>query len=394
MPLFYYEAIDRRGKKLSGVVEGQNDREARQKLRDQGIMVTNLSSRAKVSSKENLRGENLMTFTLQLSQLVGAGVPLYESLIAIEEQYRGEKYHRVLLSLCEQIKSGTRLSEAMAAFPDSFDRLYRAMITAGESAGALDIVLERLSIYLQKRDKLKKQITTALIYPSIIASFSLVIIGLLLGFVVPSIEGIFSERDLNGFTRFILDLSHFAQAYWWAYIPLIGGLVTFLVMKIRSPSGKIWIERNFLYIPVIKTLMVQAAIARFCRTMGTLQVGGLTMIDSLRIARESMGNVVLEEVISEAEARIVEGSSLSAELTGSKWIPAMVSRMLAVGEDTGNTSAIFNKIADMYEEEMEKSLDRAMALAQPLILIVMGSIIGVILIAILLPLTDVSALAV
>jgi general secretion pathway protein F/type IV pilus assembly protein PilC len=393
MPLFQYQALDSYGRKKKGMIDAQGDREAKDKLREMGIFVTKLSPKMGVSRRQNLRGENLLTFTLQLSQLVGSGVPLYESLVTLEEQYRNEPFHRILLSLCEQVKAGTTLSDAMAAFPDSFDRLYCSMIRAGESVGALNVVLEKLTQFLTRRMKLKSEITTAMIYPAILAGFSLLIISMLLGFVVPSIEGIFAERKLNTFTQFVLNVSHIYRQYWWLYLPVAASLIGFLVYKIRSPSGKLWMQRNFLKLPLIRTLMVQAAIARFCRTMGTLQQGGLPMIDSLRISREVMGNVVLEEEVKKAESKIIEGSSLGEELSHSKWFPQMVSRMLSVGEDAGSTVMMFNKIADMYEDSLAKTLDRVMALAQPIILIVMGTVIGVVLLAILLPLTDVSALS-
>lgn len=392
MPLYQFQAIDANGAKRSGLLEAQNERDAKEKLREQGLMVAKLSLKTSSSGRQNLRGDNLVAFTMQLSQLLNAGVPLYESLIALEEQYRTESYHRIILSLCDQIKAGSSLSAAMSAYPGSFDKLYRSMITAGESVGALDVVLDKLSHLLSKQNDLKKQIVTAMIYPAILASFSFLIILMLLGFVVPSIEGIFAGRQLNGFTQFVLSLSHFFRDYWWLYIPGIAGIIGFLVYKIRSAAGKLWIERHFLKVPLIRTLMIQTSVARFCRTMGTLQLGGLTMIDSLRIAREVMRNVVLEEEMQTAEARIIEGSSLSAELKQSKWIPTMVSRMLAVGEDAGSTVTMLNKIADMYEADLEKTLQRLVALAQPVILIFMGVIIGVVLLGILLPLSDISSL--
>lgn len=391
MPLYQYQAFDSSGKKRKGLIEAQSEREAKEKLREQGVLVSSVHVKKGVASRENLKGQSLLTFTLQLSQLVNAGVPLYQSLLAIEEQYRKEPFHRVLLSLCEQIKAGSPLSQAMATYPDSFNKLYCSMIAAGESAGALNTVLERLGHLLAKQMKLRQEIVTALIYPCILASFSLLIIMLLMGFVLPSIEGIFADRQINGFTRAVLSLSHFLRAYWWVYMPILIALIVYLVYKARSEAGRIWRERNFLKIPLIRTLMIQTAVARFCRTMGTLQQGGLPMIDSLQIAREVMHNVVLEEEVKKAESKIIEGSSLSAELTRSKWFPVMVSRMLAVGEESGTLKLMLNKIADMYEDEIEKTLARLMALAQPLILVVMGTIIGCVLLAVLLPLTDISS---
>lgn len=391
MPLYNYEALDPSGKRRSGLIEAQNEKEAKDKLRSQGAMVKKLTLRTSISRRQNLKGDMLLAFTMQLSQLLNAGIPLYEGLQALEEQYRGESCHRVILSLCEQIKAGQSLSQAMSSFPESFDKLYRAMVMAGESVGALDIVLEKLSQLLQKQNKLKKQIITAMIYPAILASFSLLIILMLLGFVVPSIEGIFADRQLNSFTEFVLGTSRAFRSYWWIFFPLMTGLIVYAVFFIRSPKGQLWLQRYSLQIPLIKTLVIQTCVARFCRTMGTLQQGGLPVIDSLRISREVMHNVVLEEEIKKAEGKIIEGSSLSHELLHSHYFPGLVARMLAVGEEAGNATTMLNKVADMYEGEIEKSLDRVMALAQPVILIVMGTVIGIVLIAILLPLTDVSS---
>lgn len=393
MPLFHYQALDPQGKRKSGLIEAQDEREAKSKLREMGVMVKSLTIKTGVASRQNLKGENLLAFTHQLSQLVNAGIPLYESLTAIEEQCRTEPYHRIVLSLCEQIKAGTSLSQAMSTYPDSFNKLYCSMIMAGESVGVLNNVLEKLTHLLARQNKLKGEITTALVYPAVLASFSLLIIVMLLTFVVPSIEGIFAERKLNGFTELVLSVSRFFRGYWWLYLPIIVGGMTYLVFKVRSPAGKLWMERNLLKVPLIRTLMVQTAVARFCRTMGTLQQGGLPMIESLRISRDVMRNVVLEEDVKKAEMRIIEGSSLGHELGKSKWFPALVSRMLAVGEDSGSSVAMLNTIADMYEGEVEKSISRLMALAQPVILIFMGTIIGMVLLAILLPLTDVSSLS-
>lgn len=394
MPLYQYQYVDAYGKRRTGAIEAQGDKDAKFRLREQGVLVTQLQAKSKVSKKQNLKGDPLLAFTVQLSQLISAGVPLYESLNALEEQSRGDAYHRIILGLCEQIKGGSSLSTAMGTYPESFDKLYCGMVAAGEAVGSLGPVLEKLSTFLQRQMKLKKQIITAMIYPGILGGFSMLIIALLLGFVVPSLEGIFAERKLNAFTNGVLTFSHLFREYWWLYIPVVVSGIAFGIWKLKSPEGRIWLERTFLKLPLFKTLVVQTAVSRFCRTMGTLLQGGLSMIDALRISRGIMRNVVLEKELVVAEGRIIEGNSLSQELSKSDYFPQLVSRMLSVGEESGTTVAMLNRIADMYEGELEKTLDRVMALAQPVILIIMGVVIGTVLLAILLPLTDVSSFSI
>jgi general secretion pathway protein F len=394
MPLYYYQAIDAKAKKQKGVVEAQNEREAKHKLRDRGLMVSSLSTKVKVSSKENLKPEALLTFTMQLSQLINAGVPLYQSLLAIEEQCSKEPYHRILLSLCDQIKGGTSLSEAMKAYPQSFNRLYTSLIAAGEASGALGLVLERLRELLAKQMKLKKDVSTAMIYPAILAGFSLLVIGLLLGFVVPSIEGIFADRELNNFTQFVLNLSHIFRDWWMVYVPLFVGAAGYLFWQFKTEKGRVRIEKFLMRIPVVNTLMIQAAVARFSRTMASLQQGGLTLIEALRMSREVLNNRLIESEMVEAEQNIMDGSSLSVELKKSRYIPPMVPRMVAIGEDSGSTVAMLSSIADMYEESLDKTLSRVVALAQPIILIIMGGVIGLVMLAILLPLSDIASFTV
>lgn len=393
MAVYHYQSLDEKGKKRKGFVEASNEREAKQKLREQGILVVSLTTGETVRKNQQMNLEQLLNFTTMLSQLVSAGIPLFESLLAIEEQLRGEPYHRIILSLTEQVKSGTPLTDAMKSFPESFNRLYTSMVGAGEASGALDIVLQRLHQFLTRQARLRKQIANALIYPAILATFALAVIVLLMGFVVPSIEGVFEGRQLNTYTEIVLGISHFLRNYWWILVPVLvafaGGIFYFL----RLPQGKIWIERKLMKTPLVKDLMVQAALVRFARTISTLQEGGLPLVEALALSREVMHNVVLEEEVLRAEKKILEGGSLSAEFKRSRHIPLMATRMMAVGEDSGRLSEMLAQIAGLYEENLEKTIERIMTLLQPAILIIMGLLIGMVLLAILLPMTDISAFA-
>lgn len=398
MPLFHYRYIDPKGKKKSGIIDAEGIADAKEKLRGQKILVLSVEERAKGErmsffrkNKARLPESHLITFTTQLSQLLIAGVPLYESLLSLEEQYRHESFHVVTLSLCDQIKKGSPLSEAMGKFPDTFNRLYCSMIAAGESVGALDTTLEKLALLLTKQRKLKKQLTTALIYPMVLFGFSAVVCFLLLTFVIPSLETLFEDRSVNRFTQLVILISHLLTRGWPYYIPLLALSAGGMGYMLSSAKGKKKMQRFALHIPLLKTLVIQSAMARFSRTMGTLLQGGVSIIQALQISRKVMRNPFLEQIVENAEGRIIEGSLLSRELKKSALIPALVPRMLAIGEEGGNAPFMFQKIADLYEEEVEKTLTRVTSLAQPVILVLMGGVVGLIMLAVLLPLTDVNA---
>ncbi|MEX1013124.1 MAG: type II secretion system F family protein [Waddliaceae bacterium] len=391
MPLYHYTGFSSKGKRTKGMIEGLSEKHAKTVLRESDIIVTAIKEKKSTSRKENLRGDQLVVFTVQLEQMIGAGIPIYESLVALEEHYREESFHRVLQSLCEKIKSGFKLSEAMASFPGTFNTLYCSMIKAGESAGNLDEVLNRLSALLKRQSKLKKEMTTAMIYPATLAAFACVVIIVLLTFVVPSIAAIFEGRELNTLTSMILTISAFFRSYWWLLSLTLVAIVSLLSFQLSTPKGKVWRQKFILRIPGIRLLTIQSALARFCRTMGTLQEGGVPILESMQTARGVMNNVALEDVIKAAEKGIVSGRPLSKELARSAWIPKLIPRMIGIGEESGTLKTMLNKIADMYEDEVEKSITRLLTFIQPIILIVMGAIIGLVMLAILLPLTDVSS---
>jgi general secretion pathway protein F/type IV pilus assembly protein PilC len=398
MPLFNYIYLNAQGKKKSGLIEAEGLADAKEKLRLQKLWILSLEHEGKQKKsffsskrKDQITGEHLITFTTQLSQLLVAGMPLYESLLSLEEQYRSESFHHIILNLSEQIKKGTPLSKALLHYPTSFNSLYCSLVEAGESVGALDTTLTKLATLLTKQRKIKKQLITALLYPTILFAFSFLVCFLLLTFVVPSLEALFEDRPLNAFTTCVISLSHFLTRGWPIYVPALGSLLGGLVYISTWPKGKRWVQRQLLRLPLLKTLITQAAIARFSGTMGTLLQGGVSIIHALQIARKVMHNPFLEEVIEEAEGKIIEGSLLSKELKKSALFPALVSRMLAIGEEGGSVPLMFQKVADLYEDEVEKTLARVTALAQPVVLIIMGGIVGLIMLAVLLPLTDVNA---
>lgn len=391
MPLYQYQAYDKQGRPQKGAIEASNLTDAKSKLRGQGLMVAKLSEQKQAGKRSAIKGEELVMFTLQLSQLVSAGLPLYESILTLEEQCRTERYHGVVLSLAEKVKAGRSLSGAMAQHPDSFDKLYCSMVAAGEAAGALALVLQRLSDFLNKQLKLRQQISTALIYPSILATFALVLVVGMLTFMVPMLEGLLADRELNSITQIVLTASYLFTNYWWLLLILLTGCSTGLYFWLRTPKGALTTERILMRTPYIGGLMIRSSLSRFSRTMATLLQGGLTLVDALGLARDVMRNHTLEELITQAQARVIEGSTFSEELRKISILPPLIGRLAAVAEDTGESGQMWNNIADIYENELEKHLGRVVALAQPVILVLMGVVVGFILMGILIPLTDISS---
>jgi general secretion pathway protein F/type IV pilus assembly protein PilC len=376
------------------VIEAKDVAQAKERLRTQAILVTKppyLNKFNTFTRSPKLGHQQLLNFTSQLALLLRSGIALLESLTALEEQYFGEPSHPIFVHLCEAIRCGTPLSQAMGHHPQSFSPLYCAMVAAGESCGSLSPVLEKLSELLARQGRLRRQLSTAMVYPCVILTFCILVIFCLLTFAIPSLKMLFEERDVNGFTYAVLGVSDFLSGYWWLYLPLSlltgWGVVKFL----RTSKGRDLYHRSTLQIPLIKTLVIETCLSRFSRTLATLLQGGLPMVASLQLARRVMTNPYLERIMMVCEKGIIEGSSLSAQLRKQPLIPKLLSRMLAVAEEGAEIPQMLHQIADFYEAELEKRLAKITALAQPAILLVMGGIIGLIMLAVLLPLTDVSA---
>lgn len=389
MTIYKYHALNKKGKNINGVVEAENERNARDKIRQQDLMIIKITPQN--LSCPPIKNEHLVNFTTQLAQMLSSNIPLYESLKILEEQYQKEKYHGILVALSENIKKGLSLSEAMSHFRKSFDGLYLGMVAAGESIGSLPETLKKLSELLSNKIKLKKQISTALIYPSIVMCFAFIAIFVLMTFVVPSIETIFDKNQVAPFTRTIINISHNLNSFWHIYLLIIVLGFTSLIMIYKKSSTKPKIDLLMLRIPIIKNIISAAAMARFANTMATTQQGGMTIVDSLSLASKVAKNKIIEKELSLIKEKIISGGTISSELKKSPWIPSMVTKMIAVGEETGNTAIMFKKVAEIYDSELERKLTRITAVITPAILVVTGLIVGLVMLAILLPLTDISA---
>lgn len=391
MPLFRYKALAETGRATTGVIDADSESVAKERLRKQKVMVTSIGLLKDNKKEIGLDRSLLLSFTKELGQLLRAGLPVYESLLTLEEKYRRHKSHSLFLDLCDRLKSGSSLSASLRRYPKTFDEIYLSMVTSAEQSGSLPQIFDQLSTLISKQQKLRKQLTSALIYPAFLGSFCLLVIFSLLLFVVPSMRDLFEGRPLHPITHIVLALSTFVNAAWPFLLAGALGLAAFAFAFFRHPQGRLFLERGLLKLPLVKTLIVQAALIRFCRSLSVLLHGGVPLITSLSLSRRVMKQALLEEVIEKAERRIGEGKKLSDELKSSPLIPSLVTRMLALAEETGKTVPMLQNIADIYDEEMESHLTQMTALLQPTILLILGGVVGLILLSVLLPLTDVSS---
>jgi len=391
VPIFEYTAVKSSGHKQKGYVDADSIEMAREKLSAQALLVTMLSAYRQKGKKYHLSQSLVLNLTRDLALLLNAGLPLYDSLIAIEEKYQGHKAHFILLDLCDQVKHGTQLSQALKRYPKSFDSIYIAMVAAGERSAQLADVFDELARLIQRSQKLKKQVTSALIYPAFIGSFCLIVISVLLFFLVPSMSELFEGRPLHPMTAAVLGLSHWLKEYGMVLLAILAVLALGILVVWKKPAVHRWRAKLLLHLPFIKEMTTQAVMIRFSRTLSRLMESGVPLIESLQLARSVMHHQLFEEAIARCESKVVEGKGFASELKGQSIIPKTAVRMLAIAEEAGSTGKMLGSIADIYSDELEKNLTRLTAYMQPVILLVLGVIVGVILLSVLLPLTDVSS---
>ena len=391
MPLFRYSAVSAEGKTLKGVIDADSLPAAKERLRKQQILVTTVISLKNKQDQLSLPSPLLLSFTRELAQLLKAGLPLYESLLTIEEKHRRNKAHPLFLDLCDHLKEGGSMSTALKRYPSTFGRIYLSMVQAAEESGNLAEVIEQLAQLITRQQKLKKQLSSALTYPAFLALFCFFIVCGLLFFVVPSMKELFEGRDLHPVTTLVLSISNWVNAH---AVFLFTSLATFLItliLSFRSRRGKIFLYGCSLKLPFISTLLLHSALVRFCRSLAMLIAGGVPLLNALALSRNVVKSPLIEDAILDAEKRVAQGERLSAAFTGAAIIPPLVVRMLALAEETGKMSEAFFNLAEIYDEEMEKHLSQLTTFLQPALLITLGAIVGLVVLSILLPLTDVSS---
>ena len=401
MPKFAYKATNKEGKDQFGVLEAESQALAVQDIRNMGLFPTHIREARKSDEKRarkkkgglediyfgGLKWKEVVIMTRQLSTLIDAGLPLLRSLNILVVQLKASKLRDILRDISADVQSGSTFSEALAKHPKAFDRLYVNMVKAGEVGGMLETVLARLAAFMEKRMALIRKVRGALVYPIFVVVVACGIVTFLLIKVVPVFAEIFEEfgKGLPAPTQFLVDASAFIQYQWWKILLYFSSTIIFFKLIRKVPIIQRIIDRVSLKIPLVGNLVTKVAVARFARTLGTLLTSGVPILQALKITKDTISNSVIQDAIQKVHDRIKEGDTIAVPLDESKVFPPMVVNMIDVGEETGSLDAMLNKIADIYDNEVEIAVEALLSLMEPAIIIILGGIIGFIVIALYLP---------
>lgn len=400
MPMFHYQAYDRRGLLKQGAVSAGRLQEAKELLEREELLIKELRLVDAAHVVVSLSPSQLSQFLLQLSQLLHAGFPLYEALEALKDCI-DPKLTPLILAICDKIEMGSSFSQALLHFPRAFDSRLCAMITAAEHSGKLAPCLKEISLMIKKQQKWKSDLTGALIYPALLLCMTLGVVLLMLLVVVPSLEPLFAQRELSGLTAFVLGASRFitssAALYLFGVLVLLMLYAFFAMRKMNQAESRAQLqERLWAYgarLPLVGTILKEAALARYAQMMAMLLQSGVRLIDALELAARPLPTASMRRDMLELRQEIAAGASLSKALIDISWFPSIGVHMVGLGEQSGSLPGMFEQLSQFYDERLSERLTKITALAQPVILVIMGGIVGLLMMAILSPLTDVSQLA-
>jgi general secretion pathway protein F len=406
MPVYEYKALDTKGKTVSGIIDTESAVMARQKLRASKIYPTDIREaydKAVVKEKRSgllprlfsrVRQSEITMITRQLSTLVGAGFPLVTALATLIPQSKSTVFRNTLSQIKDSIEEGNSFAGALSLYPETFSPIYINMVRAGESSGTLEIVLERLADISEKQQTLTNKIKSTLAYPAIMSIIGAGVLFFLLAYIVPRITTIFTEVDqaLPLPTRVLLATSDTLKAYWWFFLLL--GIACFACYQTarKTVKGKYMIDRFILRLPITGSLVRKLAIARFARTLGSLLENGVSMLVALDIVKNIVGNVIIADTIANAAIEVEKGQALGKTLDTGDTFPNLAIQMIQVGEQSGEMESMLNKVADVFETEVETSMVAMTSLIEPLIILIMGVVVGFVVLSIVLPIIEMNQL--
>ncbi|WP_028387671.1 GspF family T2SS innner membrane protein variant LspF [Legionella fairfieldensis] len=389
MSAYHYQALTKSGSSTKGVIEADSERQARQLLREQGLIPTQIRTFAKqqLRNKDKLSAQDLALLTRQLATLLAAGIPVEESLRGVSEQTEKNKVRSLIIGVRSKVLEGYALAQAMGEFPNAFPELYRATVGAGEQTGRLDIVLEKLADYTENQQKTRQKIQQALIYPTLMIIVSTTIISFLLAFVVPKIIEVFSNsgQTLPVMTTLLINLSEFIKTY--GLLVLLAIIVFTAVFRKSLANMKIrtaW-HNILLSLPVSAYLVRSVNVARYIHTFGILFAAGVSVLETMRVSASLVNNIVICDAFDKAAIRVREGSAISQALKNTGYISPMAIHLIASGEKSGQLSLMMERAASHLDNEVKRLIDTALTLLEPMVILVMGAVVLFIVLATLLP---------
>ncbi len=411
MPIFEYKAYVSGGAVRTGVVDADTAREARSRLRRENILVSDIQEvrgrrrRMKsdnwVTRLKRLRQESatptngnieiVAAATRQMGTLLGAGIPLTETLKAIIEQTQDKRAERMFREIRERVTQGTSLADALAEHPGWFNELYVNMVRAGQATGNLDIVLSRLADYMQKQRTLRRKVVSSLTYPVMMIAIGMIVVSILMTVVVPKITAMLmdSGQTLPGPTRVLVAVSNGFKDYWWLGLLTLGAISFILERIYKTNGGRLFIDTNLLRIPVVGDLLRKQAVARFTHTFSTLLQSGVPAVASLEITRNVVGNRVIADATAMIRTRILEGTDISTPLKASGAFPPVVGYMVSVGEQSGEIEKMLDRIGAAYDEEIDVATERMTSVLEPIMIVFLAVVVGYIVVSIVLPILKV-----
>jgi type IV pilus assembly protein PilC len=399
MPVYKWIAETRKGKTLKGELEAADEKIAGIQLKRRNLTVKKLKVKPKdlfenVSFMQpKVTKKDLVIFTRQFSTMIDAGLPLVQGITILSEQMENKTFKKILTEVVKDVEGGASLAESLGKHPDVFDDLFVNLVAAGEVGGILDTILQRLAAYIEKLEKLKGQIKSAMTYPIVVVAIAIIVISVILIFVIPVFEAMFADfgSALPVPTQVVVDLSRFFKGNFHYVLAAI--FVFFFLFKKykKTESGKKNIDTLSLKLPVFGPLLKKVAIARFSRTLGTMISSGVPILNGLEIVAKTSGNVVLEEIIYEVRSSIAEGQTIAEPLSENDIFPSMVVQMISVGETTGALDTMLEKIADFYDDEVDAAVDALTSMLEPILMVFLGGSIGGLVIAMYLPIFKMAA---
>jgi type IV pilus assembly protein PilC len=395
--VFAWEGMDRRGTRVKGETRAANLTVVRAELRRQGVNPTKLRKKAEPlfgGGKRKIKSADIAVFSRQLATMMSAGVPLVQSFDIVGRGHDNPSMQDLILSIKGDIESGTAMAEALAKHPLYFDDLFCNLVAAGEQAGVLDILLDKIATYKEKTESIKGKVKKAMFYPASVIAVAVIVTVVIMLFVIPQFKALFTNfgADLPAFTLLVIAISDFMRDYWWAIAAALAAFV-FFIRKLfqKSATFRRIIDRAVLKIPVIGNILNKAALARFARTLATMFAAGVPLVEALESVAGATGNIVYQEAVDRMREQVATGQALQLSMRQQDVFPHMVIQMTAIGEESGALDEMLSKVADFYEEEVDNAVDSLSSLLEPMIMVVIGGLVGSLVVAMYLPIFKLAA---